>query len=245
MYDVVDRVLACDAAVLVTRGTGWRRTRDAVLPVVAPAVFWLRSGRPHSYGPDSGGWQEHWLLFQGPDVDAYRTLGQLRDGTLAEPQPLVRLIDDTIAACVQDDPGSHVRASVLTHQFIASAVTARSSTALRELAASAFDGDVTVSAVARKLGLTDAALRADVRARTGTTPGEYVIGLRLTRAKTLLAETAWPVAQVAAAVGYSDAAYFSRLFSQRTGRTPRRFRAEILMRAHRDPRARNSPSSGV
>lgn len=53
----------------------------------------------------------------------------------------------------------------------------------------------------------------------GTTPKQYLIRLRLDMAKGLL-ETGLPVKQVAAACGFDDELYFSRLFKKKEGRPP-------------------------
>ena len=59
---------------------------------------------------------------------------------------------------------------------------------------------------------------------TGETYVQYVRGLRLEKAKALLAETDLPVAQVAASVGYIDLSRFSRLFKAEIGLTPAQYR---------------------
>lgn len=59
----------------------------------------------------------------------------------------------------------------------------------------------------------------------GITPYEYQLRSRLQMAERLLRNTALPVAQVAAQVGYSDPCYFSAVFRQRYGVSPRQFRA--------------------
>ncbi len=55
---------------------------------------------------------------------------------------------------------------------------------------------------------------------------DFVIEVRLSRAQALLAETRLDVGQIAARVGYDDAAYFSRIFSRRTGVSPTTFRRQ-------------------
>ena len=63
---------------------------------------------------------------------------------------------------------------------------------------------------------------------TGTSPGQYRMQLRLERARDLLLDTDLPVAQVAAACGFSDPFYFSRCFSRHFSVSPSRWRAEHL-----------------
>lgn len=58
----------------------------------------------------------------------------------------------------------------------------------------------------------------------GCTFTEYVTNLRMEKARKLLAETPLRVAQIAAAVGYNDAHYFSWIFRKVTGTTPTDYR---------------------
>lgn len=74
--------------------------------------------------------------------------------------------------------------------------------------------------------MTLAELRTVVRRGAGSSPKDYLLGIRLGCAKELLAATELPVAAVARRVGYDDPAYFSRLFTRRVGIAPVRFRAQ-------------------
>ena len=56
---------------------------------------------------------------------------------------------------------------------------------------------------------------------TGTTPKQYILGLRLEYARDLLLETDVPVAQVAERCGFSDSFYFSRCFKRYFGYSPK------------------------
>ncbi|MFW5682031.1 MAG: helix-turn-helix domain-containing protein [Phycisphaeraceae bacterium] len=62
------------------------------------------------------------------------------------------------------------------------------------------------------------------RSAWGVSPMRYVIGQRLARASSLLAETALPVGRVAEASGFSDPYHFSRLFREHMGEPPRAYR---------------------
>ncbi len=58
----------------------------------------------------------------------------------------------------------------------------------------------------------------------GMSMGEYVKGLRLDEAAGLLRSTLKSVGEIAAAVGYQDALYFSKVFSKCYGVSPREYR---------------------
>ena len=58
----------------------------------------------------------------------------------------------------------------------------------------------------------------------GVTPYDYILDLKLLRAKTLLQNTALRVRDVAFSLGFHDEHYFSYLFRQKTGKTPTAYR---------------------
>ena len=62
---------------------------------------------------------------------------------------------------------------------------------------------------------------------TGVTPHVYIANLRLERARKLLAETAFPVSEIAAMVGYQSQSHFTKIFKSVTGITPRAYREAL------------------
>lgn len=58
------------------------------------------------------------------------------------------------------------------------------------------------------------------------TPHDYVLQLRIERAKTLLKHTDLPIIQICLEVGFESPSSFSARFSRETGTSPARFRAE-------------------
>lgn len=78
--------------------------------------------------------------------------------------------------------------------------------------------------LARAAGLSPAYFSRLFRAATGRDPQTFLIERRMQAAQRLLAETALPVAAVAARLGYADPYFFTRQFTARVGCAPRRFR---------------------
>lgn len=58
----------------------------------------------------------------------------------------------------------------------------------------------------------------------GVTPNEYIINLRMEKAKQLLTDTDYSVTDIALLVGYQDTSSFSRIFKQIVGLSPINFR---------------------
>ncbi|WP_328408924.1 AraC family transcriptional regulator [Streptomyces violaceus] len=84
-----------------------------------------------------------------------------------------------------------------------------------------------VSAYADALGYSRRTLVRAVRAATGETPKAFIDKRVVLEAKRLLAHTDLPIGRVGAAVGFPDAANFSKFFHQHTDQTPAAFRAEL------------------
>ncbi|KPC72678.1 transcriptional regulator [Streptomyces sp. NRRL WC-3753] len=84
-----------------------------------------------------------------------------------------------------------------------------------------------VSAYADALGYSRRTLVRAVRAATGETPKGFIDKRVVLEAKRLLAHTEMPIGRVGAAVGFPDAANFSKFFQQHTDQTPAAFRAEL------------------
>ncbi|MEG8278958.1 helix-turn-helix domain-containing protein [Streptomyces sp. AHA2] len=90
-----------------------------------------------------------------------------------------------------------------------------------------FASNHSVSAYADALGYSRRTLVRAVRAATGETPKSFIDKRVVLEAKRLLAHTDLPIGRVGAAVGFPDAANFSKFFHQHTDRTPAAFRAEL------------------
>ncbi|GBF73847.1 hypothetical protein PA598K_02170 [Paenibacillus sp. 598K] len=69
-------------------------------------------------------------------------------------------------------------------------------------------------------------LSRQFRRATGASLIDYLTGIRVDRAATLLRQTELSLQQIAASVGYADVSYFIRLFRRHIGVTPKRYQAE-------------------
>lgn len=83
---------------------------------------------------------------------------------------------------------------------------------------------VTVAGVARLFYLSETTFRRRFRAAFGVSPKYYLLELRLTRARELLADSGLPVQDVAERLGFFDAAHLSSAFRRRYGLAPSSWR---------------------
>ncbi|MEV7983112.1 AraC family transcriptional regulator [Streptomyces sp. NPDC086519] len=120
----------------------------------------------------------------------------------------------------------------LAHLAASSAEAARRQadttfTLFRDAVEKDFATNHSVSVYADALGYSRRTLVRAVRAATGETPKGFIDKRVVLEAKRLLAHTDLPIGRVGVAIGFPDAANFSKFFHLHTGQTPVAFRAEL------------------
>lgn len=85
---------------------------------------------------------------------------------------------------------------------------------------------VTLSDLAREAGLSAAYFSQRFKSSTGTSPHQYLLRLRICRAKKLLEESESPVIDIAAECGFQTQQHFARIFRRLTMRTPTEHRRQ-------------------
>lgn len=81
-----------------------------------------------------------------------------------------------------------------------------------------------VEEIGDKVGVTRRQLERLFRTHLNDTPSNFYMKLRLTHARRLLQQTDMSITQISVACGFSAAAHFSRAYSSRFGRSPKRDR---------------------
>ena len=77
--------------------------------------------------------------------------------------------------------------------------------------------------LAKEAGMSESSFTRHFKQATGETPVEYLLKLRLQDAAAMIS-TGTSISEAAYAAGFSDSNYFSRLFKQKYGVSPRNFR---------------------
>lgn len=232
------RRLPSHGLIIVSNGSGTYTGSELTSPrqIGAPTAISLFPGVEHGYGPHQSGWTEHWVLFGGRSAIALEELGVL------DRERPIRLLDRSVAERAvslfrelraQLDNGGvrgRLHASLLAQQIILLAAShledRHEDGGPLPVFASLACVPMSMTERAQRVGMSVAELRKLVRMSHGVTPAEYVTQLRIARAQQLLTDTAMSIAQVGWNVGYEDAAYFSRVFSQRVGQPPSVFRVQ-------------------
>lgn len=102
-----------------------------------------------------------------------------------------------------------------------------------ELIHEGFCEPLTLSAIARAVGIHPSHLARTFRAHYRRSIGDYVRHLRLERASRELTDTGLSLAEIGLRSGFFDQSHFSRTFKGHTGLTPAQFRAASRVRNSR------------
>ena len=84
--------------------------------------------------------------------------------------------------------------------------------------------DFNTSQLCVALGMSRSQLHLKIKALTNRSTSHYIRTVRLQKAKKLLQTTDYKIVEIADKVGFQHTPYFSRLFSEEFGASPRDFR---------------------
>jgi AraC family transcriptional regulator len=84
--------------------------------------------------------------------------------------------------------------------------------------------ELTLEDLAGEAAMSTFHFAREFKRATGTTPHQHLIRFRVERAKSLLAESQLPLAEVGLRTGFSHQSHFTRLFRRLTGTTPQSYR---------------------
>ncbi|HOX05364.1 MAG TPA: AraC family transcriptional regulator [Planctomycetota bacterium] len=200
------------------------------------AVLFL-PGERQCYWAGSKPWRIHWLSLDGALAAALAaSLGRGRAPWHAGPCPLADFaeLDRQIADPTPD--GEREACATAFRIVMRAAVPARPAgpdfgavaRSLKLVAGHLADPELGVKWLARELGWNRSSFCRTFRAEKGLPPSEYIAALRLQEAVRLLLATPKSIAEVAAACGFRDPAYFCKAFRRAIGDSPSRFRTARL-----------------
>ena len=244
------RVLEALQIVLITAGRGQLELRGAKpRGVEAGMAFVLLPKVWHRYRPDpETGWTESWLEAQGPVVDGLLAKGVFANGDVLRVGALAAGLDvalESVHALARlAGPGFDPELAARTFGVLAAWARAGESqlepTRVRRavLAAERYLAEhhaepVNVEALARRLGVAYSHFRRAFLAHTGFSPWKYVVHLRLTHSRRLLAGSDATLDDLAARLGFSSGFHFSAAFKQAYGVSPDRWRRRMQAGAGR------------
>jgi AraC-like DNA-binding protein len=244
------RVLDDYQLLYISRGRGSFESREtATQPIEAGQVVFLFPGVWHRYRPDAAiGWEEHWVGFDGNVARRWVKnrffLPRMPVFNLGHEEKWQALFTELIAVIKLNRPALQQLMAGFTAQMLGllysgqQAALAGDDKALlivqRALSKmqSELESGLNAQALARELNVSYSSFRHTFQQHTGASPHQYLLELRLMRARNRLTQTTQSVKEIAQQVGFDDEHYFCRFFKTKTGFTPGQWRSRSLHKSN-------------
>ncbi len=222
-------------------GTLWYR---GVEYTVRHAEFFLIDCKELQYYETSSteeNWHVMWVHFRGANARAYyeifnekngkKPVGQLRDLNEA-----VHVINRLLLLYSEDNTGikTDVEASLLLTELLALCITSSTEQEgnivpqtvnfLKEYISKNYDKKLSLDSLSVACSTSKYHMQRLFKKHTGQTPAEYILFVRISKAKELLRTGNLSVDEIAYLVGIENVSYFINIFKKQVGTTPHRFR---------------------
>jgi AraC-like DNA-binding protein len=230
------------ALIYITRGEGSFKTEgDRSFRIGPGSLFMLFPEVWHWYRPDPEvGWDEYWVGFKGD-----YPVRLVEEGFFSPDSPVLEIgLHDSILGLYEEIIDGAKNENPGFQQTIASLVTnllARVSTfPLRNekissedriverakfLLADNVSEELDIGWLSRSLGLGYSRFRTMFKRRTGLSPYQYFLDLKIAKAKKLLGQQRYSVKEISHLLSFDDPYYFSHLFKKKTGVPPSRWKS--------------------
>lgn len=240
------RVLNEYQLIYITRGKGYFESQSMQLTVVEEgSLILLFPGEWHRFKPDEKvGWDEYWVGFKGEIAEnlARNKFINCKDALIyiGIKEEILGLITQIIENIKEEKAGyqalvsgtllhllgyihAMLKQQLFTKENHVEIIINKARILLRER----IDEEVVMEDIAKELNVSYSWLRKMFKSYTGIALGQYLIQLKIERAKILLSNPAKTIKEIAYDLQFVSCFYFSRLFKEKTGLSPEKFRNSI------------------
>jgi AraC-like DNA-binding protein len=239
------RVLQEFQIVYITKGKGIFQLEEKTSIVQSGDLLLILPGIKHAYKPDyETGWHEHWVGFNG---DHFRQL--MEKGILSKERAffhpglsdtLIPTFNNIIEEISAQKPLFQLKACAGIFSILAEVLSferrkeqpnyyQKLTDWTKSLMEKNVLGTIDVPSIAGQIGISTSRLNDVFKKYTGMTPYQYFIQIKINKAESLLEDEDVSVQYAAAKLGFDDPYYFSRLFKNKTGVSPSKWRNFIIM----------------
>lgn len=227
----------------ITEGSGIIETADGQFQVVPGSILILRPGIWHRYKPDpTTGWNEHYIGFQGEFCNHLFLEGFFQASKpvlyVGFQESLLTLFFEIVQLVKEEKTGhqqvcaantilmlSKILSVIRNQEFAGKSIERKIRKACLYFREN-LNSNVNIENLAKELNVGYSYFRQMFRKYTGISPTQYHLSLRIQKAKDLLVSTNNSFKEIANDLGFESYFYFSRIFKDKTGKSPMEFRKE-------------------
>jgi AraC-like DNA-binding protein len=235
------RVLGAWQLVFIVSGRGHFESATTKAAVVEGGVVMiLFPGVWHRYAPDPvTGWSERWVELRGPVLKRLQKTGVLSPdqplrslGKASEVEALFARIHGRLrepGRGFDPEPGAWAlqllaQLHSAIHRSKADAPMTRVIARAEQVLAERVETPPAMETLAKELGVAYSHFRRAFKARTGLPPKQYLLRLRLEKARRLLGNTPDSIKTIADQLGFNSPFHLSAAFKKEFGVSPARWR---------------------
>ncbi|MBQ9773691.1 MAG: helix-turn-helix domain-containing protein [Clostridia bacterium] len=219
----------------IEEGSGVFETPQGTYPLEAGTVIFIRKDYPTRYYPTGEVFKVGFVTFDGTGVEHLLQYYRAEDFMFVKSDTLVSMMGHCArlgAHNAEPDKLSCALYEILVRFF--SELYSKQATpsfvrAKNYIEQHCYDPELSVSEVAREIGISPSLLFRLFREEEHTTPIDFLRRTRIRRAKQLLLQSpALRISEVAVRCGFSNCAYFCKVFKDLTDLTPKEFSATYI-----------------
>lgn len=240
------RVLKGYQLLFISKGGGVFESEFAnSIEITEGTCLFLHSGVWHRYKPNpQSGWEEYWFGFNGSFANELMNKGFfnvdlpfIKVGMNTELLQLFHKLIETIqvAAYGYQQIIAGIAMQILGVIYSISLYKGQEKSTVGMLIEKAkfllqesLEKPVDLIQMARELPMGYSTFRKEFKRITGEPPNQFLLNLRLDRARYFLESTDMNINEIADRTGFDSAYYFSKLFKKKNGKSPKFYRNENI-----------------
>lgn len=222
--------------VFVNEGNAVLKSTGKDIPIRKDNILVMFPGERVYYRALSD-WSIQWIGVDGRADKVFHKIGVTKKNPVFSPnnpKEISRILSEIYETQCEGSMFAKYKVQSLLYDFFAELVISDNtkrifdpiSRAIRTIEYN-YNNKITVQGLAESLYLNEAYFSRLFKEKTGMSPKQYLLNVRLNRAKELLLATDYPISEISAATGFSDPLYFSKLFFKREGISPSNYRKGI------------------
>ena len=232
--------------IYISRGEGVFQSSSCAETIVKEgAILFLLPDEWHRFKPNQEtGWDEYWVGFKGNIIENIVQHNFLSKQKVVLQiglhEKIIELFDDIIEKTIKEITGyqplvtgivmhllGEIHSQTKQQCFDVADITESIINKARIIFRNNIDQDIAMEKIAEELNVSYAWFRKAFKTYTGIAPNQYLLQLKIEKAKMLLLDHSKTIKEIAFGLNFESAFYFSKLFKEKIGVSPELYRKNL------------------